>query len=220
MMKVDGHVSGASTMPESPTVFVVDDDSAVRNSLAYLIESEGWTVSSFASAASFLEAVPDDVPGCIVTDVRMPGMSGLELQQRLRESHRRIPMIIITAYGDIPSAVRAVQNGAMQYLEKPVDGDVLIECIREALERDRRNRQEHADRSRVEERLNRLTPREYEVYEIMVKGNSSRQIAGELGLSYKTIESHRSQILRKMEVSSVSQLIHLSLSLQPLKATD
>src|SRR3990172_152510 len=175
MMKVDGHVSGASTMPESPTVFVVDDDSAVRNSLAYLIESEGWTVNTFASATGFLEAVPDDVPGCIVTDVRMPGMSGLELQQRLGESHRQIPMIIITAYGDIPSAVRAVQNGAMQYLEKPVDGDVLIECIREALERDRRNRQEHADRSRVEERLNRLTPREYEVYEIMVKGNSSRQ---------------------------------------------
>src|SRR3990172_12370316 len=214
VMMADGHVSGASATAESPTVFVVDDDSGVRNSLAYLIGSEGWAVSTFESAASFLEAVPEDLPGCVVADVRMPGMSGLELQQRLRETHRRIPMIIITAYGDIPSAVRAVQNGAMQYLEKPVDGDVLIECIREALERDRRNRQEHADRSRVEERLNRLTPREYEVYEIMVKGNSSRQIAGELGLSYKTIESHRSQILRKMEVSSVSQLIHLNLSLQ------
>jgi len=207
-------------MAESPTVFVVDDDSGVRNSLAYLIESEGWAVSTFESAASFLEAVPEDLPGCVVADVRMPGMTGLELQQRLRETHRRIPMIIITAYGDIPSAVRAVQNGAMNYLEKPVDGDILIECIREALERDRRHRQELADRSAVEDRLSRLTPREYEVYEHMVKGSSSRQIAAELGLSPKTVESHRSQILRKMEVGSVSQLIHLSLSLQPQKVAN
>jgi FixJ family two-component response regulator len=206
-------------MPDSPTVFIIDDDAAVRKSLAYLIESEGWSVRTFELASGFLEAVPTDVPGCIITDVRMPGISGLELQRRLVASGRQMPIIIITAYGDIPSAVEAVKRGAVTFLEKPVSGDLLVDYVRKAIEQDEQSRKVRAERAKLDERLSRLTPREHEVFEMMVRGSSSRQIAAKLGLSHKTVESHRSHILEKMEVGSVSQLIHLTVARQAASVT-
>ncbi len=207
-------------MVDAPTVFVVDDDDSVRDSMKYLLESERLRVQAFDSAAAFLKDVPEDVPGCVVCDVRMPGMNGYEFHQTLLNGARRIPLILVTAYADVPNAVGSVKKGAFDYLEKPVDGDVLIRCVKNALRHDAQERKEAANRLVFEERLQRLTPREREVFESMVKGTSSREIAGEMGLSHKTIESHRSHILRKMEVGSVSELIHLSLSTQASSNTE
>jgi FixJ family two-component response regulator len=145
-------------------------------------------------------------------------MSGLELQKQLCNSGRRIPVILITAYGDIPSAVEAVQLGAVTFLEKPVGGEQLLDWIRTALEKDGQTRKTLESRLKLEERLSRLTPREYEVYEFMVKGLSSKKIAANMQLSHKTVESHRSHILQKMEVGSVSQLIHLAMARQTSEA--
>lgn len=198
-------------MTEKPTVFVVDDDRAMRKSLRWLIESVDLSVETFESAREFLEKYDPTRPGCVVLDVRMPGMSGLELQDYLRSQHIKIPIIIITAYGDVPMAVRAIKAGALDFIEKPVCDQVLLDHIHDALELDRKNRETEAENREIVSRVESLTKREAEVMEFVVAGMSSKEIAGELGVSFKTIEAHRAKIMKKMDAKSVPHLIHMNL---------
>ena len=198
-------------MNEVPTVFVVDDDRAVRKSLRWLLESVDLQVETFESAREFLEKYEPHRPGCVVLDVRMPGMSGLELQDYLRSQDINIPVIIITGYGDVPMAVRAMKAGAIDFIEKPVCDQVLLEHIHDALEVDQKRRQARTNSREVAERLQSLTPREAEVMGYVVQGFSSREIAKELEVSFKTIEAHRAKIMKKMDAKSVPHLIHMNL---------
>lgn len=198
-------------MSDDPTVFVVDDDRAMRKSLRWLLESVELKVETFESAREFLEKYETHRPGCVVLDVRMPGMSGLELQDYLRSQGIHIPIIIITAYGDVPMAVRAMKAGAMDFIEKPVCDQVLLEHIHEALEVDQKRRQVRTNSREVTERLQSLTRREYEVMELVVQGMSSKEIAKKLDVSFKTIEAHRAKIMKKMDAKSVPHLIHMNL---------
>lgn len=198
-------------MTENPTVFVVDDDRAMRKSLRWLIESVNLPVETFESAREFLEKYDPTRPGCVVLDVRMPGMSGLELQDYLRSQDIKIPVIIITAYGDVPMAVRAIKAGALDFIEKPVCDQVLLDHIHDALELDRKNRETEAENREIVARYESLTKREAEVMEHVVAGQSSKEIAGELGVSFKTIEAHRAKIMKKMDAKSVPHLIHMNL---------
>ncbi|MGE3316372.1 MAG: response regulator transcription factor [Planctomycetaceae bacterium] len=200
-------------MDESPTVFVVDDEVGMRKSLQYLIESAGIPVRSFESATSFLNSVSSSAAGCLLLDIRMPGMTGMELQQKLFDNGNKIPIILITAHGEIRSAVQAMSLGAFDYIEKPVDGDVLINRIRLALELDEQTRRKHAAKRGFFERLEKLTRREREVYELVITGKQTKHVAADLDLSFKTVESHRSNIMRKMEVKSITELIHIALSM-------
>ncbi len=198
-------------MGEEPTVFVVDDDRAVRKSLRWLIESVELNVETFESAQEFLEKYEPHRPGCVVLDVRMPGMSGLELQDHLRTHGIDIPVIIITGYGDVPMAVRAMKAGALDFIEKPVCDQVLLEHIHDALEVDQKRRQVRTNSREVTERLQSLTRREAEVMQFVVAGMSSKEIAKKLDVSFKTIEAHRAKIMKKMDAKSVPHLIHMNL---------
>lgn len=194
-----------------PTVFIVDDDPAIRKSLTWLVESVDLTAEAYESAAAFLEAFGDDRPGCIVCDIRMPGMSGLDLQERLRANGSNIPIIILTGYGDVATAVRAMKAGATDFLEKPVGEQVLIEQIQRAISRDAALRAGRGEQQMLGERLRRLTRREQEVMTLVIEGYSSRQIAAQLGVSFKTVEAHRAKVMRKMQAKSVPHLIRMSL---------
>ena len=198
-------------MTEESTVFVVDDDRAMRKSLRWLIESVNLRVETFESAQEFLEQFDNGRPGCLVLDVRMPGMSGLDLQDHLRAEGVDMPIIIITAYGDVPMAVRAIKAGALDFIEKPVCDQVLLDHIHDAIELDQKKRQTRAENQEVAERLETLTKREAQVMNFVVAGMSSKEIAGELGVSFKTIEAHRAKIMKKMEAKSVPHLIHMNL---------
>lgn len=200
-------------MAQEQIVHVVDDDPAIRSSLKWLIESVNLKVRTYGSAQEFLDAYEPDDPGCLVLDVRMPGMSGLDLQEVLNGRGIRIPVIILTGYGDVPMAVRAMKNGAVDFLEKPVSDQVLLDHIQQALAQDVENQRQQAEQNEIRERLARLTPREKEVMDLVVEGFSSRQIAENLGVSFKTIEAHRSKIMKKTEAKSVSQLIRMTMSL-------
>jgi len=196
-----------------PTVFVVDDDPALRKSLRWLMESIGLRVLTFASAQEFLSVYEAEQCGCIVLDVRMPGMSGLELQERLREQGCELPMIVMTAFGDVPMAVRAMKSGAVHFFEKPIGDQVLLDEVQSALAEDVRRRQEAQLHRDAAERYARLTAREAEVLELVVAGLSSREIGVQLGVSFKTVEAHRAKIMRKMDAESVPHLIRLYLDL-------
>ncbi len=192
-----------------PTVYIVDDDPGVRKSLGWLIETLGVPVKTFASALIFLDAFDVQMPGCLVLDVVMPGMSGLELQEELRRRGAEIPVIMLTGYGDVPTAVRALKNGAIEFLEKPFDDDVLLQQIQRGLTLDARRRKERGECDDVVERMTRLTPREHEVLELVVDGLSSKEIAAQLSVSYKTVEAHRAKIMTKMKSESVADLVRL-----------
>lgn len=200
-------------MHDEATVFVVDDDPAVRKSLRWLIESVGLNVRTFASAREFLEACDPATPGCLVLDVRMPGMSGLDLQDHLSEQGAHLPVIVITAYGDVPMAVRALKAGAAEFLQKPVSDQVLLDHIQRAVENDCARRRREADRRAARQRLEELTPREREVLELVVEGLSSKEIGRRLDVSFKTIEAHRARIMKKMQATSVAHLIRMRLEL-------
>jgi len=195
-----------------PTVFVVDDDNALRKSLCWLIESIGLRVQTFASAHEFLDAYPADTPGCLVLDVRMPGMSGLDLQERLEERRITIPVIIITGYGDVPMAVRAMKAGAVDFIEKPVSDQMLLDRIQQAIMTDSMHRESKRGKSQFAARIELLTPREREVMDKVVSGLSSREIGDELGVSFKTVEAHRAKIMKKMQASSVPHLVRMALN--------
>jgi FixJ family two-component response regulator len=198
-------------MSDEPTVFVVDDDRAMRKSLRWLLESVELHVETFESAREFLDKYDIHRPGCVVLDVRMPGMSGLELQDHLRSQGIDIPIIIITAYGDVPMAVRAMKAGALDFIEKPVCDQVLLEHIHGALEVDQKRRQVRTNSREVTERLASLTRREAQVMQYVVQGLSSKEIAKKLEVSFKTIEAHRAKIMKKMDAKSVPHLIHMNL---------
>jgi FixJ family two-component response regulator len=194
-------------MTTAPTVFVVDDNPSVRKSLQALIEAAGLAVETYASAAEFLAAFDARRPGCLILDVRLRrGESGLDLQDELRRREVMLPIIIMTGYADVPTSVRAFKGGAVDFLRKPVAPKKLLAQIREAIELDRRARDESARRDSVNDRITHLTPREHQVMDLLAVGNSSKAIATVLGLSARTVEGHRRNILRKMEVDSAVQL--------------
>ncbi len=200
-------------MRHSQTIYVVDDDQAVRESLQWLLESVGLPARTFASAQEFLDAYQPDGGGCVVLDVRMPDMSGLEVQKRLTEMGNSLPVIIITGHGDVPMAVRALKAGAVDFIEKPFNDQTLLERIQECLEKERQRREERAYRQVLRERMRHLTQRERQVLDGVVAGKVSRAIADELGISGKTVEAHRANIIRKMGASSLAELITMCITM-------
>jgi FixJ family two-component response regulator len=203
-----------------PIVFIVDDDEAVRNSLRLLVKSVGLTATALASAQEFLASYDPLQPGCLVLDVRMPGMSGLELQQRLNLRGAVIPVIFITGHGDVPMAVEAMQQGAFDFLQKPFRDQDLMDRIQRALERDRANRAELGERSRIREQHATLTPREREVLALVTSGKANKVMAADLGLSRRTIEIHRARVMEKMGASSLAQLVRMVLDLEQSDGQD
>ncbi len=201
-----------------PVVFVVDDDAAMRRSLAWLLESVSRPVESFNSAEEFLRSYAPDRPGCLVLDVRMPGMSGLELQNELARRKSLLPIIIISGHGDVPMAVRAMKAGVLDFIEKPFNQQVLLERISDALKRDARDRKERQRQDDIQSRLDLLTAREREVMELVVAGLTSREIAERLGVSPKTVEVHRNHLMDKLKVAGVVELVRLALSAGPSPA--
>jgi FixJ family two-component response regulator len=194
------------------TVYVVDDDDAVRDSLLELMESMGIPVEGFDSAASFLDHFDPALEGCLVLDIRMPGMSGMELQARLTELGSRLPIIFITGHGDVPMAVEAMKNGAIEFIQKPFRDQELLDCIQGALEKSEQERQRYQLMESVERGLQSLTVREREILDHIVDGHANKFIALELGISQRTVENHRARILRKMGVRSTPELIRLVVS--------
>ena len=194
------------------TVFVVDDDQAMRNSLKWLIESVGVQVESFASADEFLVQYQPGRHGCLVLDVRMPGMSGLDLQEQLAQQNINIPVVIITGHGDVPMAVRAMKSGAIDFIEKPFNDEVLLDAIRRALAFGEQQRSHQIEHLQIQQRLQHLTPREREVMEMVTEGRSNKEIANALGVSAKTIEAHRARVMEKMQAGSLAELVRMVLS--------
>lgn len=194
------------------TVFVVDDDQAMRNSLKWLIESIGVPVETYATADAFLERFSPERNGCLVLDVRMPGMSGLDLQNHLNRRGFAIPVIIITGHGDIPMAVRALKAGALDFIEKPFNDEALLDSIRIALSQGEVQRQSQHQQSVITARLAGLTPREHEVMEMVTQGLANKEIARHLGVSVKTVEAHRARVMEKMEASSLAELVRMVLA--------
>ena len=210
-------VFGARELPSpdfEPTVFVVDDDEAVRESLRWLVDSVGMAVETYGSAQEFLARVGVDRPGCLVLDVRMPGMSGLELQQELAARKVELPIIMITGYADVPTAVRALTRGALDFIEKPFSRQLLLDRIRRAVVIDANGRRAQADRADVAARVATLTPREREVMQMVVAGRTNKVMAMNLGICEKTIEVHRAHVMRKMKVESLAELVRLAALLE------
>jgi two-component system, LuxR family, response regulator FixJ len=200
--------------PGLPIVFIVDDDEAVRNSLRLLVKSVGLSATALVSAQEFLASYDPLQPGCLVLDVRMPGMSGLELQQQLNLRGAVIPVIFITGHGDVPMAVAAMQQGAFDFLQKPFRDQDLMDRIQRALEKDRANRAELGERSLIREHHETLTPREREVLALVTSGKPNKVMAADLGLSQRTIEIHRARVMEKMGASSLAHLVRMVLDLE------
>ncbi len=196
-------------MTRKPTVYVVDDDPAVRRSLEWLVRSQGYNVEVYASAQEFLDLYDPAQPGCLVADVRMPGMSGLELQRELQARDVPLPVIIISAHGEIPMAVRAVKDGALDFIPKPLSRQHLLERIKEAVEKDQNARRERAKRTDASDRISLLTPRQRQVMELVVRGLPSKVIAADLGISQKTVAIHRAQIMTRTGAQSLAELVQL-----------
>ena len=191
-----------------PSVFIVDDDAAVRKSLVRLLHSAGYRSETFASAEEFLDRWEGDpAPGCVLLDIQMPGLDGLQLQQKLQTSDLSIPIIFVTGHGDIPMSVKAMKAGAVDFLSKPFRDNNLLEAVQQAILRDRRQRAERADREAVQKRYETLTSREREVMALVVRGLMNKQISSELGASEKTIKIHRGRVMEKMRVQSVAELV-------------
>jgi two-component system, LuxR family, response regulator FixJ len=193
----------------TPTVFVVDDDEAVRNSLRLLLKSVGLAAVVLPTAQEFLSKYGPQQPGCLILDVRMPGMSGLELQEQLNVRGAMIPVIFITGHGDIPMAVEAMQQGAFDFLQKPFRDQDLIDRIQRALSKDQTNRAELREKSRARDRLQMLTPREREVLDLVTSGKPNKIMAADLGVSQRTVEIHRARVMEKMHASSLAQLVRM-----------
>ena len=198
-------------MADKATIFVVDDDQGFRDSLAALLRASGMRVQTYASAQAFLEAYEPSRLGCLLLDVRMPGISGLDLQERLAARGAKLPIILMTTYGDVPTAVKAMQAGAINFIEKPIREEALLESLRRALQQGERLHKEREYVGRVRALIDRLTPREREVLRMLVAGKANKVIAAELGISERTVEIHRQRVRKKLEARSLSQVVRMAL---------
>jgi two-component system response regulator FixJ len=199
-------------------VFIVDDDEAVRNTLRLVLKAAGLACVTFASAQEFLASYDLDQPGCVVLDVRMPGMTGLELQQILNLKGAVVPVIFISGHGDVPMAVEAMKHGAFDFVQKPVKEEELADRVKRALEKDRVNRNQLRQRDVIRERLQSLTPREREILSLVTRGKPNKVMAGDLGVSQRTVEIHRARVMEKMGAESLAQLVRMVLDFEPQAA--
>ena len=197
-------------MEAEATVFVVDDDADLRRSVRWLLRTNGLNVETFASAERFLEEYDPDAPGCVLVDLRMPGMSGLDLQRRIRDNDWPAPVIMVTGHADVPTAVRALEEGAAGFIEKPFSRRRLMDRIQRAIEQDAQVRRERSQRAEIVARLDHLTPRQREVMNLVVAGNMTKEIAARIGASARTVEVHRKQVMAKMQVESLAELVALA----------
>jgi len=197
---------------QKPTVFIVDDDASIRFAMEALMESVNLEHEIFASADEFLEKNTDQRPGCLVLDIRMPGLGGLELQEELIRRGNTLPIIFITGHGDVPMAVEAMQKGAVDFIQKPFRDQELLDRIREALATDQHRREEQQQHEEVASRLDKLTNREREVFDLVVTGKPNKVIAYELGVSQRTVEIHRARVMEKMQARSLADLVKMHMT--------
>ena len=193
-----------------PTVFIIDDDASILKSLSRLLRSAGFEVEVFASAELFLKREHYDGIGCLVLDVRMPGISGIDLQDELSKADYSMPIVFITGHGNIPMGVHAIKKGAVDFLSKPFEDEEFLQAVREAIEKDTQGRAEYAEVHEVRERIAQLTPREHEILRYVITGMLNKQIAYELGIAEKTVKVHRGRIMEKLDVDSVAELVRLA----------
>ena len=196
--------------PTMPTVVVVDDDISIRESLELLIQNEGWQPALFESAQEFLAQLPTVVPSCLILDVNLPDLSGLDIQQRISDKKSSTPIIFITGYGDIPTSVRAMKAGAAEFLTKPLDDEIMIGAIREALLRSQANLQQEGAQRQLQERFALLTRREREVMNLVVKGLMNKQVGFELEISEITVKAHRGKVMEKMQATTFVDLVNMA----------
>jgi FixJ family two-component response regulator len=199
--------------PSTPVVVVVDDDVSVRESLELLIQNEGWQPALFESAQEFLTRLPTVVPSCLILDVNLPDLSGLDIQQRISDEKFATPIIFITGYGDIPTSVRAMKAGAAEFLTKPLDDGILIEAVREAVSRSQANLKREGAQRQLQERLASLSKREREVMNLVVTGLMNKQVGFELGISEITVKAHRGKVMEKMRATTFVDLVNMAGSL-------
>jgi len=204
-------------MSEQPNIFIVDDDEQVRNALTLLMQSVGLTVESYSSAQDYLNSFDDTRAGCLILDVRMPGMSGLDLQARLSAEKIYPPIIIITGHGDVPMAVKAVTAGAVDFIEKPFNNQLMLDSVHKAIELDAVQRGESSRLDEIESNYDTLTPREKEVMLCVIEGKRNKNIAFDLNISQSTVEAHRSKVMDKMSAASLSNLMRMAISLNLIK---
>jgi FixJ family two-component response regulator len=205
-----GTLRGAGLPPTTPVVFVVDDDISVRESLAPLIRWAGWKPETFSSAQEFLSRPRDDTPSCLVLDVELPDLNGLDLQARVAVDRAETPIIFITGHGDIPMSVRAMKAGAAEFLTKPFERDVLLDAVRRAIERSREALRQASELRMLRERHASLTPREREVLTWVVSGLLNKQVGSELGMTEATVKAHRGKIMQKMQADSLADLVRIA----------
>ena len=216
-----GHEVGSSPMATAkPIVFVVDDDAWIRESLQTLLRDEGWQSETFASAQEFLDRPRAVVPSCLVLDISLPGLNGLELQKRIAVERTEMPIIFITGHGDIPMSVGAMKAGAVEFLTKPFNDEVLLTAIRQALERSGLALTQQATMQELRDRYASLTPREQEVMRLVVSGLLNKQVADELGITESTVKAHRGQVMQKMKANSLADLVKMTARLDQPGATN
>src|SRR3989442_171435 len=206
---------GARPAPLTPTVYIVDDDAEMRETLRSLVSSVNLPVETYASGQEFLETQSGSRAGCLVADLRMPGLSGIDLQEELLSRGTKLPVIMISGYGDVPTAARAMRAGAIDFLEKPISRQLLLDRVREGLDVDRQRRRAEAEKAEIAGRVARLTPRERQVIGMCVCGSTNKVIAIDLGLCEKTVEVHRAHVMEKMKVQSLAELVRLALQVLP-----